>query len=42
VAVVDGAVDHRDKVLTKGERQANRRLMACCSRAAGQRIVLAL
>lgn len=42
VAVVEGAVDHRDKVLTKGERQANQRLMACCSRAAGQRIVLAL
>ncbi|MFC7460825.1 cytochrome P450/oxidoreductase [Hydrogenophaga defluvii] len=42
VAVVEGDVDHRDKVLTKGERQTNRRLMACCSRAAGQRIVLAL
>lgn len=42
VAVLEGAVDHRDKVLTKGERQANQRLMACCSRAAGQRIVLAL
>ena len=42
VAVVEGDVDHRDKVLTKAERAANTRLMACCSRAAGQRVVLAL
>jgi len=35
-------VDHRDKVLTKAERAARQRMMACCSRAAGQKIVLAL
>ena len=37
-----GAVDHRDLVLTRGERDAQNRMMACCSRAAGQRLVLAL
>jgi ferredoxin-NADP reductase len=42
VAVVEGAIDHRDKVLSKAERAACTRMMACCSRAAGQRIVLAL
>ena len=42
VAVIEGEVDHRDKVLTKGERATNQRILACCSRAAGQRIVLAL
>ncbi len=42
VAVIDGEVDHRDVVLSASERQQNRRMMACCSRAAGQRIVLAL
>ena len=42
VAVIEGEVDHRDKVLTKAERATNQRILACCSRAAGQRIVLAL
>ncbi|MCB2015927.1 MAG: cytochrome P450/oxidoreductase [Hydrogenophaga sp.] len=42
VAVIDGKVDHRDKVLSKAERAANQRMMACCSRAVGQRIILAL
>ncbi len=42
VAVIDGAVNHRDLVLSRAERQENRRMMACCSRAAGQRITLAL
>lgn len=42
VAVVDGEVDHRDKVLTKTERAANKRMLACCSRAAGQKIILAI
>ena len=42
VRVLDGEVDHRDKVLTKAERAAQQRMMACCSRAAGQKIVLAL
>lgn len=42
VVVIDGAVDHRDLVLSRDERQQNRRMMACCSRAAGRRITLAL
>ncbi len=42
VNIVEGEADHRDKVLSRTERAANRRLMACCSRAAGSRIVLAL
>lgn len=42
VGIVDGAVDHRDKVLTQAERAGNRRMMACCSRAAGTTITLAL
>ena len=42
VNIVDGAVDHRDRVLSKAERSANTRMMACCSRAAGGKIVLAL
>ncbi len=42
VAVIDGAVDHRDLVLSAEERRDNHRMMACCSRAAGRRIMLAL
>jgi len=42
VGVLEGAVDHRDKVLTQAERAACTRMMACCSRARGDRIVLAL
>ncbi|BAN28155.1 cytochrome P450/oxidoreductase [Caballeronia insecticola] len=42
VRVLDGEIDHRDVVLTKGERQSNGRMMACCSRAKGKRLVLAL
>ena len=42
VAVLEGGVDHRDKVLTHSERATGKRMLACCSRAAGQRIVLAL
>ena len=42
VNIVDGEADHRDKVLSKAERQAHTRMMACCSRARGQKIVLAL
>jgi len=43
VTVLDGEIDHRDKVLTRGERAENRRMMACCSRAKnGARIKLAL
>ncbi len=42
VAVLSGEVEHRDKVLSRAERASQRRMMACCSRAAGERIVLAL
>ena len=42
VGVVAGAIDHRDKVLTKSERGSNTRMMTCCSRALGERIVLAI
>ncbi|MEY4755458.1 MAG: hypothetical protein RJA34_356 [Pseudomonadota bacterium] len=42
VTVVEGEVDHRDKVLTKTERATNKRMLSCCSRAAGQTIMLAL
>jgi len=42
VAVVQGQVDHRDKVLTKAERATHQRMMACCSRALNGPITLAL
>lgn len=42
VTIVEGEVDHRDKVLTKTERLTNKRMLACCSRAKGEKIVLAL
>ena len=42
VNVIDGEIDHRDKVLTQSERQENRRMMTCCSRSRRGRIVLAL
>ena len=42
VTVLDGDVDHRDVVLTRTEREANRKMMSCCSRAKGKRIVLEL
>ena len=43
VTVLDGEIDHRDMVLTRGERAANNRMMSCCSRAKnGGRIKLAL
>jgi len=42
VRVLGGAVDHRDVVLTRAEREAGDRMMACCSRAQGGRIVLEL
>ncbi|WP_461468322.1 cytochrome P450 [Pararhodobacter sp.] len=42
VAVLEGAVDHRDRVLTKAERAGNTRMMSCCSRAEGGKLVLAL
>ncbi|MEN2475280.1 cytochrome P450/oxidoreductase [Burkholderia sp. GS2Y] len=42
VRVLAGEVDHRDVVLTKGERQSNTRMMTCCSRAKGAKLVLEL
>lgn len=43
VDVVDGAIDHRDMVLTRAERAGNTRMMACCSRSAdGKKLTLAL
>ena len=40
VRVVAGEVDHRDMVLTRSERDANNRMMSCCSRARGDKLVL--
>ena len=40
--VLAGTVDHRDVVLTRSERETHGRMMTCCSRAAGRRLVLAL
>lgn len=42
VRVLAGEVDHRDVVLTRAERQANDRMMSCCSRACGKKLVLDL
>jgi cytochrome P450/ferredoxin-NADP reductase len=42
VRVLAGEVDHRDVVLTRGERQSNTRMMTCCSRAKGTKLVLEL
>ena len=42
VAVIEGEIDHRDKVLSRTERAANNRMMACSSRARTGKIVLAL
>jgi len=41
--VLGGRVDHRDVVLTRTEREAGERMMACCSRAcAGEKLILEL
>ncbi len=42
VSVLSGEVDHRDLVLSQSEKQANDRMMVCCSRACGTRLVLDL
>ena len=42
VGVIDGAVDHRDKVLSSAEKEEGKRMMACCSRGAGGKLRLAL
>jgi ferredoxin-NADP reductase len=41
-AVLAGVVDHRDSVLTPGERAANDTMLICVSRAAGPGLVLDL
>ena len=42
VRVLAGGIDHRDMVLTRSEREAGQRMMSCCSRACGQKLVLEL
>lgn len=42
VRVLDGEIDHRDLVLTRGEREEGKRMMSCCSRARGGRLTLEL
>lgn len=42
VQVLEGDIDHRDKVLSPAERATGQRMLACCSRARGERIVLGL
>jgi ferredoxin len=42
VRVIAGDVDHRDSVLTRGERMTNDRMMSCCSRACGDSLVIDL
>ena len=42
VSVLDGQLEHRDVVLTRSERAACNKMMSCCSRAKGKRIVLDL
>jgi ferredoxin len=42
VPVLEGEVDHRDMVLTRGERAACTKMMSCCSRARSGRLVLGL
>lgn len=38
--IVEGAVDHRDSILSAAEKAANQSLMTCVSRATGPRLVL--
>jgi cytochrome P450/ferredoxin-NADP reductase len=40
--VIEGAVDHRDLVLTQSERAKGERMMTCCSRASNSSITLRL
>jgi ferredoxin-NADP reductase len=42
VRVLAGEIDHRDKVLSAAERAGGQRVIACCSRARGKHLVLAL
>ncbi len=40
--VISGKPDHRDMILTAGERAANKTMMICCSGCASERLVLDL
>lgn len=40
--VIEGTPDHRDLVLSKGEREANRTMMICCSGSKTAKLVLDL
>lgn len=42
VSVLDGVVDHRDSILTPGEKASNLTMMVCCSGAKTARLVLDL
>jgi ferredoxin-NADP reductase len=42
VQVIEGEVEHRDRVLSQSERARNTQMITCCSRARGDKIVLAL
>jgi cytochrome P450/ferredoxin-NADP reductase len=42
VQVLEGEVEHRDRVLSQSERARNTQMITCCSRARGCKIVLAL
>lgn len=40
--VLAGEPDHRDSILTEGERRANKTMMICCSGSSGGRLILDL
>jgi ferredoxin len=42
VPVLEGEIEHRDRVLSGSERAAGSRMIACCSRARTAKLVLAL
>lgn len=42
VGMLEGEADHRDSVLSNAERREHSRLMACCSRALSEKLVLDL
>lgn len=41
-SVVDGQIDHRDRVLTPQERAEGKKMLVCCSRAQGAKMQLEL
>lgn len=42
VQVLEGEIDHRDRVLSQNERTKQNRMLVCCSRAKGKKLVLSL